>query len=158
MSSRLAIRALGTGLGLLFLAGSARAGVSFTSFAECEDPSTVSNVVLGTILDDGSVGFGTLSAKVCNSIVKKGVGLCKGQVKLAAKCNDKTLASLNDILLKQCDQLGNATQRSDCKTGVKGEVKSVKDDNKANKELGLSSCDTTFSTNLADACENGVVM
>ena len=158
MSSRVAIRALSAGLGLLFLAGSARAGVLFTNFNECANPATVPNDVLATIEDDGSFGFGTLSEKVCNSIVKKGVSLCKAQVKLAQKCNDKTLNSLNETLLKQCAQLTDSTDRADCKAGVKADVSGAKADNKTNRDTGVALCEGGIADQLALDCANGILM
>ncbi len=158
MRSCVAIRALGAGLGVLFLVGSAKAGVGFTNFDECLDPAAVPTAVMGTILADGAFGFGTLSEKVCNGIVKKDVSLCKSQVKLARKCNDKTLNSLNDTLLKQCAQLTDATDRADCKDGVKADVKGAKDDNKTNRDTGVTDCETGFADNLLDNCINGVPM
>ena len=158
MSSRVAIRALGAGLGLLLLAGPARAGLSFTNFIECANPLAVPNDVLGTLENDGSFGFGSLSEKVCKSIVKKGVSLCKSQVKLAVKCNAKTLNSLNSILLKQCAQLTDAADRSDCKVGVKDDVSSVKAANKSNQGTALSLCEMDFADQLASDCANGIPM
>ena len=156
MSSRLVIRALGAGLVLLFLVGSARAGELFSSFSECDDPSAVPTTVLGTIEFYSSFGFGDLSAKVCDSIVKKGVSLCKAQVKLAAKCNDKTVSSLNDILLKQCAELPDATDRANCKAGVKEDVAGVKADTKTNRDTGIAACEGAIADTLAADCANGV--
>ena len=158
MSSGVAIRALGAGLGLLFLVGSgpAHAGVKFTNFIECANPATVPNDVLATIEDDGSFGFGDLSEKVCSSIVKKGVSLCKGQVKLAGKCNSKTLSALNDILLKQCAQLTDSVDRADCKDGVKADVSGAKDANKTNQDTGIALCEAGIANQLAFDCQNGL--
>lgn len=158
MSSRVAIRVLGTALGVFFLVSSARAGIGFTNFEECADPSTVWDTVLGTIFDDGSLLFGNLDTNVCTSITKKGVSLCKSQTKLAQKCNDKTFDTLSSILQKQCAQAEDPEERSACKTGIKQEVKAGKDDNKANRESGIGACETVFADDLQQACELGFKM
>jgi hypothetical protein len=155
MSSRVAIRVLGAGLGVLVLVGSARAGIAFP---ECNTPQAVPDDVLAGILSNGSFDFGNLSAKTCNSIVNKGVSVCKAQVKLAANCNEKALAGTVDIVLKQCDQLANSMDRSDCKAGTKSEQSSIKDSIKASQSLGLTECEGTFELSLSDACTNGVAM
>ena len=111
---------------------------------------------MGTILDDGAFGFGTLSEKVCNGIVKKGVSLCKSQVKLARKCNDKTLSSLNDTMLKQCAQLTDPADRADCKDGVKGDVKSAKDDNKPTGTPASRAANRASPTACWTACLSGI--
>ena len=155
MSSRVVIRVLAAGLGVLFLVGSARAGISLP---ECNTPDSVPDDVLNGLLSNASVQFGSLSAKTCNSIVKKGVSLCKAQVKLAADCRNKSLAGTADIVLKQCDQLANSMDRSDCKQATKSEQKLLKDGIKANEDLGVTDCEGSFELSLANACQNGVPM
>jgi len=155
MASRVAIRVLGAGLGLMLLVGSARAGVSFTA-DECSFPSMVPDQVMNTILSEGSFDFGDLSQKTCNSIVKRGVSLCKAQVKLATKCNLNALDGVVDIVLKQCEQLANSMDRADCKDSTKLERSQVKDAYKANQTLGLADCEGSFALDLADDCQNGV--
>lgn len=157
MSSNTAIRALSVGLGLVLLAGSARAGDGFTNFEECESPTSVPGQVLGTILDDGSLGFGELSEKVCNSITNSGVSLCKTQVKAAAKCNEKTNKALYDIIVKQCKQLDNDDLRSACKSAAKNDLDFVKTANKDNQTFGLNDCESGIEASLLDACLNGVL-
>lgn len=156
MSSSVAIRALGAGLGLLLLAGSARAGESFPGFDECQNPAAVPGLVLGSIRQYGSFLFGELPEKTCNSIVKKGVSLCKAQVKAAAKCEDKTANALQSILLKQCATAPTSELRSECKTGVKQEVSAAKDDMKTEKATGLADCEGSIANDIAQDCANGL--
>ena len=126
---------------------------TFPGFAECVNPAAVPDLVLGSILEFGSLGFGELSEKVCNSIVDKGVSLCKSQVKTAAKCEDKSASKIQDILLKQCAQLSESSDRSECKAGVKGEVDAVKDEMNADKETGIASCEGSVADAIASACD-----
>ena len=158
MSSRVAIRALGAGLGVLFLVGSARAGTGFTSFAECVSPLAVPEILFGTIITQANVDFGALSVKVCNGITKKADATCKAQVKSAAKCNDKSNESNYDIVLKQCAQLNVPADKSICKSDAKNGRDAIKFANKTNKETALSECTGEFDAAIQNACVNGVPM
>jgi hypothetical protein len=158
MSSRVAIRVLGAGLGLMFLVGSARAGDGFTNFSECESPLAVPESFFGTVITQGNAAFGDLSVKVCNGITKKADATCKAQVKSAAKCNDKSNDSLYDMVLKQCAQLSIPADRDVCKTDAKNNRDAIKAANKANKDSALTECDAEFDAAIQNACVNGVPM
>ena len=155
MSLRVSTRALCAGLGLLLVSGSARAG--FSNFNECFNPLTIPVTVYNTIVNQ-SFQFGALSQKVCNSITKKGVALCKSQVKLASKCNDKTAKSDYVIQVKQCNQIADSGDRTACKTGSKGDLDFIKSTNKSNESDAVAECRGEFEAALQDACMNGVPM
>ena len=157
MCSRVAIRVLGAGLGVLFLVGSARAG-AFTNFPECPNPLASPEAVYGTILSNSSGSFGNLSVKVCNSITKKGNSTCRSQVKAAVKCNEKTIDSLYDIALKQCAQMSVPADRLTCKGNAKTSRDATRLGNKTNLDTALGVCDGEFDAALQNACVNGIVM
>jgi hypothetical protein len=140
-------------LGFLLFAGSARA-----QFEECAFLPGVPEAVYDTIIDQASFDFGDLSDKVCNSIVKKGVSTCRTQVKAAAKCFDRAFAANYAIGVKQCQQLEDSGDRSECKA----ELKAIRDDGKdeidSSKDSALAVCEGEFEAALSDDCLNGISM
>lgn len=153
MTSRLA--ACGAGLCVLLLAGSACAG-EFTNFAECSNPAVVPNDVMSSILTFAASEFGNTPEKTCNSVTKKGVSICKVQVKAAAKCNTKTANSNYDIEVKQCATLNTGDQRSACKNAAKALRSAILGFNKSNQSAGLNDCAASFEAQLQNFCINGV--
>lgn len=134
-------------LGLLLFAGSARA-----QFEECLLPSQVPEEVFGTITDEAAFAFGELTDKVCKSIVKKGVSTCKAQVKTADKCFQRALDTNYAIAAKQCQQLEDSADRSECKAKVKSTRDEGKDEINSSKDLGLGLCDGNFALLLSADC------
>src|SRR5258705_13917957 len=99
-SSRVMARAFCACLGFLFVAGSAQA-----QFAECPLPTSLPETVYVTMTEQADIDFGGLDQKVCDSIVKKGVGTCRAQVKAAGKCGHKAADGIYEIMVKQCAQI-----------------------------------------------------
>lgn len=148
----LTIMRLAMVLGLLFLASSARA-----QFEECTEPNAVPSAVFETITDQADLDFGDLSDKVCDSIVKKGLSTCKSQVKLAAKCWDKTLDTNYDIQLKQCNQLADSGDRADCKALYKADRNAFRSTIDSATASGLDICANQFAEGLSMSCAGLVV-
>ncbi len=152
ISSRVLARVSCASLGFVLLAGSARA-----QFAECALPSDVPGSVLTTITMQGDLDFGGLTQSVCDSIVKKGISACKTQVKAAAKCGRSEAASIYGILVKQCAQIEDATERGLCKESAKTFLQYYLDGYDGDKQDGLDTCDALFATALNGACMDLVV-
>jgi len=151
ISLRLAARVLCASLGFVLLAGSARA-----QYTECPLPQDIPGEVYMSILDQADTYFGGVTQKTCDSIVKTGLATCKAQVKAAFKCGVRTANSNYEILVKQCAELTDATERANCKDGAK----TLRDYNvdgyrgSMDDEVigGLVVCDTTFVASLSSAC------
>lgn len=131
----------------LLLAGSARA-----QFDECVSPVAVPEDVFDTIIELASIDFGDLDSKVCQKITNQGVSTCKAQVKAAAKCENRSVDALYDIAVKQCNQLEDPEDRSDCKSGSKENKQGLKADTEAERSSALAVCEGDFAEALADAC------
>ena len=151
-SSRVVAGAVCACLGFLFVAGSARA-----QFAECPLPTSLPVVVFGTLSVQGDLDFGGLTQQVCDSIVKKGVGTCRAQVKAAAKCGHKTADGLYQIMLKQCAQIEDATARATCKQGAKTFRDFNRDGYDGSRDDALGVCDGEFAMALNAACMDLVI-
>ena len=151
-SSRVVARAFCACLGFLFVAGSARA-----QFEECPLPSDVPEAVFMTMSVQADLDFGGLTQQVCDSIVKKGVGTCRAQVKTAAKCGHKAADGIYQIMLKQCAQIEDAAERADCKLGAKTFRDFNRDGYDGSRDDGLTVCDGLFAQALNDACMDIVI-
>lgn len=137
--------------GVLLLAGSARA-----QFEECVQPSSVPANLFDTIIEVASFDFGALDESVCQKITNKGVSTCKSQVKAAAKCFNRSLDASYEISIKQCNQLEDSTDRSECKAGVKTNKQEGKDEVETDKQEGLAECEGEFADELSAICDLGV--
>jgi hypothetical protein len=141
------LTAFGAVLGLLLVSGSARA-----QFDECAQPVAVPDFVFDTIIDQATLEFGVVEDKVCNSIVKEGVKICKAQVKASSKCFDRAADANYKIALKQCQTLEIPEDRAACKSNYKAFRDSIKSAVAESEQSGLAICDEDFADDLSQAC------
>lgn len=139
-------------LGLVMLAGTAQAQVN-----ECLLPENVPGAVHTTIQNRSDISFGSLSQKICDGIVKRGVALCKAQTKANAKCYLNALAGNLAIQIRECSDIGDPTMRKSCVASHKADRASAAATVRGSLAIGLTACETSFAAALNDTCINGVM-
>lgn len=149
ISSRMALLSF---VGLVMLAGVARAQVG-----ECVLPENVPAAVHMTIQTQSDISFGSLNQTACIAIVKKGVALCKAQVKANARCYLKSQAGNLSIQIRECAEVGDPTMRKSCVIAAKATRAAGRITVLGSQEIGLTACDTTFADALNNTCINGVM-